>query len=118
MTDPTCQHHDLEKVQTTEIADPERRYLVLCRGCGLCYEEFECGRCGSRSPEPKACRCRKLATGGVIEGEGELITRTGCDISGYCAKHDGRLFVNRDNELIDVTDAVVEVLTRLGRPQH
>ena len=55
----TCPHHGLEEVQTTLMADPERRYLIHCRGCGLEYEEFECGRCGWRNDKPKSCACRK-----------------------------------------------------------
>jgi transcription elongation factor Elf1 len=55
----TCPHHGLDTVEATQIADPERRYLNTCRGCGLQYTEFECGRCGQMNAEPKACGCRK-----------------------------------------------------------
>jgi len=55
----TCPHHGLEDVEATRLGDAERRYLRSCRGCGLQWEEFECGRCGKRNPEPKSCECRK-----------------------------------------------------------
>jgi len=55
----TCPHHGLEEAETTMFGDHERRYFNSCRGCGLQWEEFECGRCGKRNRAPKSCECRK-----------------------------------------------------------
>lgn len=61
-----CPHFGLEERETTEMADPERRYLKTCRGCGLQYEEFECGRCGQRNDQPKTCACRTATRTGSV----------------------------------------------------
>lgn len=54
----TCLHDSIEYIDITEVADPERRYLVNCRGCGLQGEVFRCGRCGADNIQPKSCICR------------------------------------------------------------
>lgn len=79
-TDGTCAHHGLGDVEATQAGDPERRFLRDCRGCGAHWEEFECGRCGRRNREPKACPCRKFATGGLVKSPGGLVGGTGCVI--------------------------------------
>lgn len=55
----TCPHFGLEEAEMTTLGDPERVYLKSCRGCGLQYKEFACGRCGQRNDAPKTCACRR-----------------------------------------------------------